>query len=220
MFTKFLFLYNLIYFNYGYNIAIVGSNGNLGREIVYQSLFDKGFTVLGLTSNPYSILEPSRINSFNYNNNNLKEIKSDNLTLYNYWSNIDQSYNHLIFCTNAKPFKKDYSVELTKKLIYNLPSKCRSISLVSAFGVGDSIKNGNLGIKIMNNFYLKDIYRSKNIQEKLILNLNNPNIKKFIYRPNALSFGETLLNSIPRKILANEILNNIELYDKEYNINI
>ena len=89
-----------------------------------------------------------------------------------------------------------------------LSHDCESISLVSAFGVGDSIKDGNLGIQIMDNFYLKDVYRSKNVQEEIVKNMDS-RLKKYIYRPRALSFGKTVLDSTPRKELANTILKTI-----------
>ena len=56
---------------------------------------------------------------------------NDNLDLYNYWENIDQDYNHLIFCTSAKPFEKDYSYTLFDKFLNQISDKCQSISFVS-----------------------------------------------------------------------------------------
>ena len=61
----------------------------------------------------------------------------------------------------------------------------------------------------MNKWYLKDVYRAKNEQEKLV-NKYNDKIKKYIYRPKALSYGETLIDSISRKDLASEILDTIQ----------
>lgn len=210
MFTKLSFIFfNLIQYAFGYNLVVVGANSNLGRELVFQAVNDRNLEVLGLSSQTNILYQPSRVNSFNPDSKNQLEFKSPKLTLYNYWSNIDQDYDHLIFCTSAKPFQKDYSDQLTQKLLQNLSPQCQSISLVSAFGVGDSLQQGNLGIQIMDNLYLKDVYRAKNQQELLINNFMDQPVKKFIYRPKALSYGYTILNSTPRESLAKEILNNI-----------
>ena len=93
--------------------------------------------------------------------------------------------------------------------LIRLSLQCQSISLISAFGVGDSLQLGNLGIQIMDSLYLKDVYRAKNQQELLVNNFMDQPVKKFIYRPKALSYGDTILNSTPRQRLAEEILNNI-----------
>ena len=42
---------------YAYNLAVVGASGRLGRELVYQSIKDYNYQVLGLTSKPYCIYE-------------------------------------------------------------------------------------------------------------------------------------------------------------------
>ena len=42
------------------------------------------------------------------------------------------------------------------------------IVLISAYGVGDSLENSNFGIKVMNNWYLKDVYYNKNQQESYL----------------------------------------------------
>ena len=193
-----------------HNVAIVGSSGDLGRELVYQSIKNKNLNVLGLTSKPYIFYEPERLNSFNKPINKKPKIfSSPKLILQNYWTYISDDYENLIFCTSAKPFKDDYSFKLTEKLLYNLSPKCKSISLVSAYGVGNSLNNSNLGIQIMDKLYLKSVYKAKNNQETLINNYNEREIKKFIYRPNALSYGETFIESTSRRDLAEEILNNI-----------
>ena len=156
------------------------------------------------------ILIPYRGNTFN-NVLSTPELKNLNLQIENYWQDIkDFKYDHLIFCTSARPFGNDYSDELTFKFLQNLPIDCKSISLVSAYGVGDSIEGANIGIQVMNNLYLKDVYRAKNVQEEL-LNNSNLDIEKFIYRPKALSYGKTNIDSTSRKDLAKIILDNLNL---------
>ena len=63
----------------------------------------------------------------------------------------------------------------------------------------------------MNNLYLKDVYRAKNNQETKLKDLNK-NVKKIIYRPNALSYGKTFFNSTTRYDLAEKILKDLDLY--------
>ena len=58
-------------------------------------------------------------------------------------------------------------IKLQKILLSNLDNKLDGIILVSAHGAGESLKDSNIGIKIMNNLYLRDIYRAKNSQEKI-----------------------------------------------------
>ena len=51
----------LIRNTFGFNLAIVGASGGLGRELVYQATNDRNLTVLGLTSKPslISLCSPS-----------------------------------------------------------------------------------------------------------------------------------------------------------------
>ena len=102
--------------------------------------------------------------------------------------------------------KDDYSDKVTQHLLTNLPNTCNKIVLISAYGVGDSINEANLGIVSMRNWYLKDVYRAKEEQERLVSNLNSK-IETKIYRPKVLSYGGYKFNATPRKELANDILN-------------
>ena len=199
-------LFNIILFAaFKFDIAIVGASGNLGKELVYQSILNYDKTVLGLTTKNNVFYKPSRIDSFNAKDTN-EEFKNTNLVLQNYWDNITDDYENIVFCTSAKPFQKDYSTELFEKFLCHLSPKCKSISLVSAFGAGESIEEGNMGIQLMDRFYLKDVYKSKNSQEQLLKDYGK-SIKKYVYRPKALSFGKTFLDSTPREKLASDILN-------------
>ena len=60
----------------------------------------------------------------------------------------------------------------------------------------------------MNNIYLQDVYRAKNVQEELLNNYkkNNPTTNIHILRPKALSYGVNLYSAKSRKTFANEIL--------------
>lgn len=190
-----------------FNVCIVGANGGLGRELVYQSIKTYDCQVLGLTSKPYYFYEPFRGNGFE-DVGITPEFKNNNLFLENYWNQITFDYEHIIFCTGSQPLENDYSDKLTEKFISNLSEKCKSISLVSAYGVNENIKYSNIGVKILEKLFLTDSYRAKSIQEELILSLKK-DVKKYIYKPKALSYGFTYFESTSRQELAEEILVNI-----------
>lgn len=204
---KTLIYFFLSYTCYAYDIAIVGASGRLGRELVYQSTKNMNKKVIGYTSNPHYIYEPYRANGYNEENKGI-EYKSSNLDLYNYWKPLNQDYEHLIFCTSAMPFEDDYSDKLFNKFFNQISNKCKSISFVSANGVRDTLENSNIGIKIMNNWYLKDVYRAKNKIEDILVKYNGP-MEIYIYRPRALSHGDTMLSSVSRKNMAKTILQNL-----------
>lgn len=209
---KLLFLYSFISFAYSFtsDLCVVGATSGLGRELIYQTINIRKKSVLALTcSTNNKIYLPYRGDSFNYKTTN--ETFAKNINVDSYWVAKPHQYKHLVFCTSAKPFEKDYSDIVTKKIIDNIPECCQSISLVSAYGVGDSLENANLGIQIMNSLYLRDVYRAKNKQEELINFYNNPNICKNIYRPKALSYGQTVLESMSRADFAERILDDIRL---------
>ena len=58
-----------------------------------------------------------------------------------------------------------------------MPDTCKSITILSANGVGNSIQTSNLGIKLMEQWYLKDVYRAKNEIETLLKNYEDNDIK-------------------------------------------
>ena len=171
-----------------FDVCVVGASSGLGKELVYQSLYNKNLNVLALTSNLDEVRIPYRGGGLN-DDLNRPAIIDDNLKIENYWRDFKNIYDYknIIFTTSSTAFKEDYSYFLTKKILNNLSSYCESINLVSAYGVGDSLDNANLGIKIMENFYLKDVYSAKNRQEELINNYKydekkctNPYYKKIL----------------------------------------
>ena len=195
------------------NVCVVGANSGLGKELIYQSAIDRNNTVLGLYSTYDNVIMPYRGGGLEEKTENLEPIKSDNIILESYWDDTHIDYEHIIFCTSSKPFTEDYSDKLTEKYLQKLSDKCKTISLISAYGVGDSKEKSSLGIKLMDAIYLKDVYRAKNIQEDLInynSNVRSGKIKKFIYRPKVLSYGKNpFIQSTSREELAKKILNNI-----------
>tara|TARA_Y100000389_G_C17468978_1_gene528477 strand:- start:2146 stop:2835 length:690 start_codon:yes stop_codon:yes gene_type:complete len=190
-----------------YDICVVGASSSLGREIIYQAAMLKNKTVLGLSSSSSELKMPYR--PFN-DIDKSDTIETQNLKLDNYWSSIHDKYENLIFCTGSKPFENDYSDRITSKMLQSLPETCKSISLVSAYGVGSSLSDANFGIRTMNNFYLKDVYRAKNKQEIIIKEYTQKKVIKFMYRPRGLSYLKIPFSNLtPRKELASEILYNL-----------
>lgn len=209
-----------------FDICIVGASSGLGKELVYQSLYNKNLRVLATTNNLDGVKIPFRGGGLN-DNLDSPIIVDNNLRIENYWKDINYIYDYknIVFTTSSRPFKDDYSYFLTKKFLDNLSADCKSISLVSAYGVGDSLEGANAGIRIMENFYLKKVYEAKNKQEEIIKqykrnvdNIKNPyyfnkikniTIKKNIYRPKVLTYGENRFNGQSREDLAKKILDNM-----------
>ena len=190
-----------------YNICIVGAGGALGRELTYQAVQDYKQNILCLTKNPNNyIYTPYRGNGFN-DIKQLKPINSSLITINTYLE-YNYDYEHIIFCTGAGPFEYDYSYHIFNNFLNNLSPKCKSISILSAYGTGNSLNESNIGIQLMNSYYLKATYKCKNIMEKK-LEQYDKDIIKHIYRPKALSYGKTFLPSTSRYDYAKKILNNI-----------
>ena len=193
-----------------YKICVFGATSGLGKELVYQSALDYNVSVLAMSGTNKPVTVPCRVNSF-------QEIKNQppffnpNVKRENYWRDITKyDFENAIFTTGAAPFEDDYSDKLLTKVITNLPKSCKQIVLVSAYGVGDSLKKNDIGINIMNNWYLKSAYEAKNNQEEIlnmdIIKKKYPDLKVKIFRPRALSYGATTLPSITREDLAKQIL--------------
>jgi hypothetical protein len=227
-----IFLYFLLQIK-AINICIVGGSGGLGKELIYQCLKEQ-YNVLALSNNPENIKLPYRGGGLSYDNNkeyifnnNLdndfleNNIKNNKLIINNYTNNNNNyiDYNNIIIACGGKPFQKDYSDIITNNILFdknnenNEICKLKNIVLISAHGVGDSLANSNPGIKIMNNLYLQDTYRAKNIQEELVKKYknNNPETNIKIYRPKALSYGVNLYGAKSRETLAKEIIYHITM---------
>jgi len=211
---KIFILFNILYLVNCFNICVIGSSSGLGKEIISQSL-EKNINVLALTNNPDKIYYPFRGKGLDENYKSKTLINNPKLVIDNYNNNNKYLYENLIFTTGAKPFQNDYSYELTKKILSEKKHILKNIILISAFGVGETLDQSNLGIKIMNNWYLKDVYEAKNKQEDFLKNYINQNshINLKILRPKVLSYGENIYNGKSRQNLAKEIIDNLSIKD-------
>jgi hypothetical protein len=209
------FIFNLLLLNIninivnGFDLCILGASSGLGREIIYQGLNknNKNMKILGLTSNPANIKIPYRGGGLTNKDNNLL-LRSHNLKITNYNDFVNYNFSNIVLTSGAQPFQKDYSDIITKNILNCEKLNLQNIVLISAYGVGDSLINSNAGIKIMNNLYLQDVYRAKNVQEKLLENYKKNNAKTNIkiFRPKALSYGTNIYSIKSRETLAKEIL--------------
>ena len=192
----------------GYNLCVIGAGGGLGREIVYQASKERNMTVLALTSDS-KIYIPYRGDGYN-NMEDQNEYVSSLVKVDNYWNTIRDDYERLVICTGGTIFEEDYSDTLTKKYLESLSSECKDVSIVSAYSVEENtLEKFSVPFQIMSNFYLKDVYRSKRMQETYLKQYNKSKIRKKIYKPRALSYGNTFIPSTSRMDLASEILDAI-----------
>tara|TARA_Y100001980_G_scaffold45080_1_gene24939 strand:+ start:385 stop:1017 length:633 start_codon:yes stop_codon:yes gene_type:complete len=202
LFLILLFFYNIS----GFNLCVVGASSGLGREIIYQALQNNN-KILGLTNNPNNIKIPNREGGLSKKETNIP-IFSKNLKIDNYYNYSNYNFKNIVFTTSAQPFEKDYSDIITENILSKNINTLEKIVLISADGVGESLKKSNIGIQIMNNWYLQDAYRAKNQQEKIIEEYCIKYNKKFlIIRPKALSYGFNLFNIKSRQNYAYDILN-------------
>lgn len=201
----FMYFLNILNISRTFKLCVIGGSSGLGRELIFQSL-EKDTSILALTSNPDAIKVP-------YRGGGLSEKKcgdfiSNKNLIIDYYSNfVKYNFTNIIFTTNAPPFKIDYSDILTQTILSNKLDNLKNIILISAYGAGDTINDANMGFKIMNNWYLKDVYRAKNRQESLINDYcEKYNIKSVILRPKVLSYGPNLYSAKSRQTFAEEIL--------------
>lgn len=192
-----------------YTIAVAGARGGLGRELVAQAV-DRGYSVIGIVRDENAsqpIFRPCRVGWLDEFVPNTQPVRGD-IVLQSAPSTM--TYDALILSMSGKPFSKDDSVKTTRALLDSLPLQCRDVVLVSAHGVGDSIDDANVGIRIMRSAYLRQTYAAKQVQETLV-NALDPTVRTRILRPKVLSYGPIPWNTIatPREVLAHDILNQL-----------
>lgn len=193
-----------------FKVGIAGANGGLGRELVYQSLC-KRWDVCAITRNPTCLLfEPTRFGLLEEDTFLRVPVRRTELERSDY-TRKDYSFDALVIAVGGKPFSEDTSDSCVAHICSNLPSTCKRVCLVSAFGVGDSIARAGPGIKAMKSWYLRDVYASKRRQEEIVAGLDQT-VSVRILRPRALSYARLPSNPIStsRKELAKTILDWME----------
>ena len=96
---------------------------------------------------------------------------------------------------------EDTSHLVLAHILYTLPASCKSVQVVSAYGV-DKDEQSNLGIRVMSNWYLNTGAARK----------RDSGLPFAIERPRALSYGPIPFNTIstPRQVLAKRMLDRID----------
>ena len=205
-------IFNIFSFVYTFNLCVVGSKSGLGSELIYQGL-QNNKNILALSKDNTKVMIPYRGGGLDFKSTN-EFIENSNLQTDNYENFNKYKFDNIIFTMGGKPFIDDYSAIITEKILSNQNNNLKNIVLISAYGAGETLQNANLGIKVMNNLYLKSVYEAKNKQEAIIneYKKNNEHVNIIILRPKVLSYGKTksIYNANSRQQLATEILQTIE----------
>lgn len=209
-------LFFLLPFVKYYNICIISGSSGLGKELIYQGINDYNKKILTVTKDKNNIKIPYRGNTFDEKPTN-SLIKSKNLDVFEYDLDnnnnvvpfkINKNFDHLIFTSSGTAFEdNDYSDELTEIILENLPNTCKSITMISPFGIKEEMYE-NIFFYGMRKIYLKNVYDSKEKQEKLI-NALGIGVEKNIIKSSVLSYGDTKIKSKSRQNLAKEIFDTI-----------
>lgn len=195
-----------------FTIAIVGANGGLGRELCKQGV-ERGFDCLAGQRRREDILEPAR-GGWLSEPPTQRGIQTSQLLVPCLIEEINHySYHSLLFVCGSLPFQEDTSDKTMLHLLDDLSPVCKSVGLVSAYGVGE-YEVGNLGIQAMRGWYLEDVYRAKREMESLLEDCDKVKVKK-VWRPKVLSYGPIPFNTIhtERRTLAGQILDWVEECD-------
>ena len=121
---------------------------------------------------------------------------------------VQAPYDALVLALGGKPLKSDGTTRVVQTICANLPHTCKAVCLVSAYGVGSSLEGSNAGIRLMESWYLQDVYAAKRAQETIVRGMRAENMQTLILRPKALSYGRLTPfdMALPRKDLAENIL--------------
>ncbi len=194
---------------YNFNLCVVGSKSGLGQELIYQGL-EENINVLGLSKYNMKVMVPYRGGGLDWKNT-FEYIENRKLQTDIYENHYKYTYENIVFTTSGKPFEDDYSAKLTQMILFEQEQNFKNIVLISAFGAGESLKHANIGIKLMNSWYLSSVYDSKNAQEDILHKYKEkyPDVNLIIIRPEVLSYGKSIYASKSRERLAKEIIDNV-----------
>lgn len=209
------------------HIHIAGINSGLGREIVYQICEEGGYNdvtkISGLCTLPELPEKRKDKLMVPYRGGGLSEDISEEyfasplLEFYDYSQSslLIEPYDFLILSMGGTAFESyDFSADVTRNLIGKLPSSCRLIICVSAFGVNKGWREQSelgmygviegIGIRGMKDFYLREVYSSKAEQEDMLKDIEY----SLILRPKVLTYDNTtsLSPGVSRKMLAQKMI--------------
>ena len=200
----------------GMQVGIVGAQGELGRTLVQQCK-DRDLTPVAFVRRPQDPIFPPSYSGWlspaarpEDASTKLPDMRNiERVDTLNLQACCTADIDALIFTMSGKPFENDTTMETFRTLTAAKSERCNTMCLVSAHGVGDSVVNANVGIKIMRSWYLKDTYASKQQQEDIFAELRRTTNKSLIIvRPKVLSFEPIPFNpsATPRCALARDIL--------------
>ena len=198
-------------------VSIAGAQGRLGRELVTQSL-ERGWNVRGIVRRIEDpVYHPVRRGWLDERRpTEMEPVVSPNLTLTDN-ATCSSDTNAIIFVMSEPPvvFSRREPIREQTDLVRHLchtsrHTNCSHVCLVSAFGAGESLYGANAGYRVMHDLYLKDLYRAKEEQERIVGNISH--MATFVLRPKVLVFEPYPLNrfAVVRSELATEILDWID----------
>ena len=188
-------------------VAIVGAQGRLGRELVQQSLY-RGWSSIAVVRRPFDpVVAPIRKGLLSPDADDsarLLPIQHPKLSVQS--SNEDcPRCDAVIFALGEVRFREDKSIDVVSRMCDTMPDTCTQACLVSAYGVGDSLRGSNPGIQVMSAAYLRSAYSSKASQEQMVSSCRAT--RRLILRPRALTHAQAkFLPGSSRRDLAAEIL--------------
>ena len=138
-------------------IGVVGAHGGLGRELVQQSL-TRGHHPIAFTRRSDPIPTPVRSG---WLSPDASAFTSPMQVSRGTYDTPPPTMDALVIALSGSPFARDTTTEVVRRMCTQLPSACRSVTLVSAWGVGDSIHESNAGIQWMRDVYLRSTYSAK-----------------------------------------------------------
>lgn len=190
-------------------VAIVGAHGGLGRELVQQCR-DRAWTPVAMVRRPYDPILPPVRTGWLTPGDERTTAPFYGLEVFGTHGEATEcpDCDAVVFAMSGSPFRKDSTpTDVVRGVCATLPEQCTRVCLVSAHGVGDSIEDANLGIRVMREWYLQSTYEGKAAQETLVAALPVP-VGRRILRPRVLSYAPVPLNPVAttRRDLACDIL--------------
>lgn len=193
-------------------VVILGAQGRLGRELVYQSL-NRGCRVVGIVRRPQEpVLTPIRRGWLSEDGGlEATQIQSSRLQLVDSAQEEDvgravERADAVLITLSGSPFQRVNTSALVSLLARSAPHEAK-ICYVSAYGTGASVKGSSMSIRAMRAWYLRSVYESKQREEDLVLRESKCR-GVCVMRPRVLSHAPIPLNkqATPRYQLGREML--------------